>query len=359
MSDRFAPAFTIPTHFDNPAQPCLEFTPTPFDTECPTGIPPVFNKDDYPPLDGESWKDHQERLWKEEDRVDTESKRIKRALQDFEDLKEEHKEQEEGQKVAYEADLENWEQEEELRQRKLADYIACAQREVEERKREEQRRASAVADASTDTLASAENLDEAESEESMKLIADDPVFQAGIETGYQQRVAEEEEGQKTWKGKGKERLAETKLETDWVASKKRCVDCVKYDTTCRVLASGRAQACAACKKHKSKYEESLHKTMEEGFSDVVISNETQMDIMEEKVDKMVSLLAENLEVQKQILASLRKPRFDRVIVPPVKKKGSKSDKRPGPEEAEASKSSKKRKRGDDDDEEYEGESEKE
>ncbi|KAF9259548.1 hypothetical protein L218DRAFT_963590, partial [Marasmius fiardii PR-910] len=257
-----------------------------------------FNKDDYPPLDSKSRKDHRERLQKEEDRVDTESKRIKR--------------------------------------RKWADYIAHAQREVEERKREEQRKASAAADASTDTPASTENPDDAESEEPMKLITDDPVFQAGVETGYQQRVAEEEEGQKTRKGKGKERSAETESETEWVASKKRCVDCVKYDTTCCVLASGRAQACAACKKH----EESLCKTMEEGFSNVVISNETCMDMMEEKVDKM-------------------KLRFDGVIVPPAKKKRSKSDKQPGPEEAEASKSSKKRKRGDDDNEEYEGESEKE
>ncbi|KAF9265028.1 hypothetical protein L218DRAFT_957690 [Marasmius fiardii PR-910] len=292
MSNRSAPELTIPTHFNNPARPCLEFTPTPFDIECPTGIPLVFNKDDYPPLDGESQKDHQERLRKEEDRVDTESKGIKRALQDFEDLKEEHEEQEEGQKAAYEADLEN--------------YIARAQHEVEERKREEQHRASAVADASTDTLASAENPDEAESKEPMKLIADNPVFQVGVETGYQQRVAEEEEGQKTRKGKGKEKSAET----EWVALKKRCVDCVKYDTTCRVPASGRAQACAACKKHKSK------------------------------------------------CLNTGQP-FDGVIVPPAKKKGSKSDKRLGPEEAEASKSSKKRKRGDDDDKEYEGELEKE
>ncbi|KAF9263128.1 hypothetical protein L218DRAFT_1036799 [Marasmius fiardii PR-910] len=283
MSDRSAPEFTIPTHFDNPTRPCPEFTPTPFDTECPTGIPPVFNKDDYPPLDGESWKDHREQLQKEEDRVDTER-----------------------MKAVYEADLENWEQEEELRQWKRADYIAHAQREVEERKREEQCRASAVADASTDTPASAENPDD------MKLIADDPVFQ-------------EEEGQKTRKGKGKRK--ERSVETEWVVSKKN--------------------------------EESLRKMMEEGFSDVVISNETQMDMMEEKVDKMVSLLVENLEVQKQILTSLRKLRFDGVIVPPAKKKGSKSDKRLGPEEAEASKSLKKRKRGDDDDEEYEGESERE
>ncbi|KAF9257544.1 hypothetical protein L218DRAFT_965250, partial [Marasmius fiardii PR-910] len=76
---------------------------------------PFFNKDDYPPLDGKSRKDHQERLREEEGRVDTESKRIKRALQDFEDLKDEHEEQEEGRKVAYEADLESWEQEEEIR----------------------------------------------------------------------------------------------------------------------------------------------------------------------------------------------------------------------------------------------------
>ncbi|KAF9268961.1 hypothetical protein L218DRAFT_953515 [Marasmius fiardii PR-910] len=278
MSDGSASDFTIPTHFNNPARPYLEFTSTPFDIERPTGIPPVFNKDNYPPLDGELWKDHWERLRKEEDRVDTESKRIKRVLQDFEDLREEHEEQEEGRKAAYEADLEN--------------YIARAQHEVEERKREEQCRASAVADVSIDTPVSAENPGEAESEE--------PV---GVETGYQQRVAEEEEGQKTRKGKGKERSAET----EWVASKKRCVDCVKYNTTCRVPASRRARACAACKK--------------------------------------------------QILTSLQKLRFDGVIVPPVKKKGSKSDKRPGPEEAEASKL-KKRKRGDDD-EEYEGESEKE
>ncbi|KAF9257770.1 hypothetical protein L218DRAFT_965032, partial [Marasmius fiardii PR-910] len=114
MSDGSTPEFTIPTHFDNPAWPRPEFTPTPFDTERPTGIPPVFNKNDYPPLDGKSRKDHWERLWKEEDRMDIESKRIKRVLQDFEDLKEEHKEREEGQKAAYEADLEIWEQEEEL-----------------------------------------------------------------------------------------------------------------------------------------------------------------------------------------------------------------------------------------------------
>ncbi|KAF9265024.1 hypothetical protein L218DRAFT_957677 [Marasmius fiardii PR-910] len=294
MSNGSAPEFTIPTHFDNPTQPHPEFTPMPFDTECPTGIPLVFNKDDYPPLEGESWKDHRERLRKEKDRVDTESKRIKRVLQDFEDLKEEHEEQEEGRKAAYEADLENWEQEEELRQWKWADYIAHVQREVEERKREEQRRASAAADASTDTPVSAENPDDAESEEPMKLIADNP----------------EEEGQKTRKGKGKERSVETESETEWVASKKRCVDCVKYDTTCHVLASGRARACTACKKHKSK------------------------------------------------CLNTGQP-FDRVIVPPAKKKGSKSDKRLGPEEAEVSKSLKKRKRGDDDDEEYEGESEKE
>ncbi|KAF9256671.1 hypothetical protein L218DRAFT_1007104 [Marasmius fiardii PR-910] len=117
MSDRSTPEFSIPTHFDNPAQPRLEFTPTPFDIEHPTGIPPVFNKDDYSPLDGKSRKDHRERLRKEEDRVDTESKRIKRAMQDFEDLKEEHEEREEGRKAVYEADLENWEQEEEIRQR--------------------------------------------------------------------------------------------------------------------------------------------------------------------------------------------------------------------------------------------------
>ncbi|KAF9256300.1 hypothetical protein L218DRAFT_950109 [Marasmius fiardii PR-910] len=267
MSDRSAPEFSIPTHFDNPARPRPEFTPTPFDIERPTRIPPVFNKDDYPPLDGESQKDHWERLRKEEDRVDTESKRIKRALQDFEDLKEEHEEQEEGQKAAYEADLESWEreeeirqwkQEEEIRQWKQVDYIARVQCEVEERKREEQRKASAAADVSTDTPASAENLDEAESEEPMKLIADDPVFQVGIKTGYQQRVAEEEEGQKTRKGKGKERSAETESETEWIASKKN--------------------------------EESLHKTMEEGLNDVVISNETRMDLMEEKVDKIKSSL---------------------------------------------------------------------
>ncbi|KAF9251434.1 hypothetical protein L218DRAFT_968649 [Marasmius fiardii PR-910] len=239
-------------------------------------------------------------------------------MQDFEDLKEEHEEWEEGRKAAYEADLESWEQEEEIRQRKWVDYIAHAQREVEERKKEEQRRASAVADVSTDTPASAENPDEAESEEP-----------AGIETGYQQRVAEEEEGQKTWKGKAKERSAETKSETEWVPSKKSvsfilfkfflnslssgCVDCVKYDTTCRIPASGRVRACAACKKHKSKCsntgqpssalvsadEESLRKTMEEGLNDVVISNETRMDLIEEKMDKIVSLLAENLEVQKR------------------------------------------------------------
>ncbi|KAF9256674.1 hypothetical protein L218DRAFT_966145, partial [Marasmius fiardii PR-910] len=252
MSDGSAPELTIPTHFDNPARPCLEFTPTPFDIERPTGIPPVFNKDNYPLLDGESQKDHWERLQKEEDRVDTESKRIKRAMQDFEDLKEEHKEREEGRKMAYEADLESWEQEEEIRQRKQADYIAHAQCEIEERKREEQHKESAAADVSTDTPVSAENVDDAESEEPMKLITDDPVFQAGVKTGYQQRVAEEEEGQKTQKGKGKERSAETESETDWVASKKRCVDCIKYDTTCRILASGRVRACAACKKRKSK-----------------------------------------------------------------------------------------------------------
>ncbi|KAF9255832.1 hypothetical protein L218DRAFT_966931 [Marasmius fiardii PR-910] len=293
MSNGSAPELTILTHFDNPAHPCPEFTPMPFDTERPTGIPPVFNKDNYPPLDGELQNDHWERLQKEEDRVDTESKRIKRALQDFEDLKEEHEEQEEGRKVVYEADLEN--------------YIAHAQHEVEEGKREEQRKVSAAADVPTDTLASTENPDEVESEEPMKLITDDPVFQAGIETG----------GAEDLEGKGKERLAET----EWVASKKRCVDCVKYDTTCCVPTSRQAQACAACKKHKSK--------------------------------------CSNTGRPFQILASLRKPRFDGVIVPPAKKKGSKSDKRPGPEEAEASKSSKKRKRGDDDNEEYEGESEKE
>ncbi|KAF9252446.1 hypothetical protein L218DRAFT_968599, partial [Marasmius fiardii PR-910] len=198
MSDGSTPELTIPTHFDNPARPRPEFTPTPFDIECPTGIPPVFNKDDYPLLDGESRKDHCERLRKEEDRVDTESKRIKRAMQDFEDLKEEHEEREEGRKMAYEADLESWEQEEEIRQRKWAGG------------------------------------------------------REGVETGYQQRVAEEEEGQKTRKGKGKERSAEAESETEWVPSKKRCVDCVKYDTTCRVPASGRARACGACKKRKSR-----------------------------------------------------------------------------------------------------------
>ncbi|KAF9254117.1 hypothetical protein L218DRAFT_1010087 [Marasmius fiardii PR-910] len=345
MSDESAPEFTIPTHFDNPTWPCPEFTPTPFDTERPTRIPPVFNKDDYPSLDSESRKDHQEQLRKEEDRVDTESKRIKRMLQDFEDLREEHEEREEGRKVVYEADLESWEQEEEIQQRKRADYIAHAQREVEERKREEQRRASAVADVSTNTPASAENPDEAESKEPMKLIADDPVFQAGVETGYQQRVAEEEEGQKTRKGKGKERSAETEWGVLTVST------CKKRKSKCSN--TGRPSSALV-----SADEESLHKTMEEGFSNVIISNETRMDLMEEKVDKMVSLLAENLEVQKQILASLQKPRFHGVIVPPAKKKGSKSDKRPGPEEAKASKS-KKRKRGDDDDEEYERESEKE
>ncbi|KAF9254024.1 hypothetical protein L218DRAFT_951893, partial [Marasmius fiardii PR-910] len=142
----------------------------------------------------------------------------------------------------------------------------------------------------------------------------------GVETGYQQRVAEEEEGRQTWKGKGKEGSAET----EWVLAKKN--------------------------------EEALRKTMEEGLSDIVISIETQIDMIEEKVDKMVGLLAQNLEVQKQILTSLWKPRFDGVIVPPAKKKGSKSDKRLGPEEAEGSKSLKKRKRGDD---AYEGETEKE
>ncbi|KAF9266304.1 hypothetical protein L218DRAFT_942533 [Marasmius fiardii PR-910] len=145
MSDGSAPDFTIPTHFDNPTQPRPEFTPTPFDAEPPTGIPPIFNKDNYPPLD--------------------ESKRIKRALQDFEDLKEEHEEQEEGRKAAFEADLQNWEQEEELRQQNWVDYIARAQGEVEERKKEEQRRASAVADASPDVLVSAENLDDMEPKE--------------------------------------------------------------------------------------------------------------------------------------------------------------------------------------------------
>ncbi|KAF9259780.1 hypothetical protein L218DRAFT_963257, partial [Marasmius fiardii PR-910] len=233
MSDGSAPELTIPTHFDNPTRPCPEFTPTPFDIERPTGVPPVFNKDNYPLLDGESRK--------EEDRVDTESKRIKRAMQDFEDLKEEHKEQEEGQKMAYKADLESWEQEEEIRQRKRADYIAHVQREIEERKREEQGKESAAADVSTDTPASAENANDAESEEPIS-----------VKTGYQQQVAEEEEGQKTRKGKGKERSAETELETKWVPSKKRCVDCVKYDTTCRVPASGQVQACTACKKRKSR-----------------------------------------------------------------------------------------------------------
>ncbi|KAF9267273.1 hypothetical protein L218DRAFT_955752 [Marasmius fiardii PR-910] len=262
MSNGSAPELTISTHFDNPARPRPEFTPTPFDTEHPTGIPLVFNKDDYPPLDGKLWKDYRERLWKEEDRVDTESKRIKRALQDFEDLKEEHEERKEGRKAAYEADLESWEQEEEIRQQKWVDYIAHAQCEVEERKREEQ---------------------------------------CGRRNWVSATSCRGRRGTEEPEGKGKGEVGGNRV---------GCVDYVKYDTTCHVLASGRARA---CKKRKSKCsntsrpsstlisadEESLRKTMEEGLSDVIISNETQMDLMEEKVDKIVSLLAENLEVQKR------------------------------------------------------------
>ncbi|KAF9263131.1 hypothetical protein L218DRAFT_1000044 [Marasmius fiardii PR-910] len=315
MSDGSAPEFTIPTHFDNPARPRPEFTPMPFDAECPTGIPP-----------------------KEEDKVDTESKRIRRALQDFEDLKEEHKEQEEGWKAAYEADLENWEQEEELRQWKQADYIAHAQREVEERKREEQCRASAAADASPDVLASTENQDEAESEEPMKLIADDPVFQAGIETGYQQQVAKEEEGQKTQKGKGKERSAETEWGVLTVSSMTQLAMYRHLDER------GLAQPARSASPNVRTLADCLLPSYLEMKS-------LCMDMMEEKVDKMIPWA----DYFTEILASLRKPRFDRVVVPPAKKKGSKGDKRPGPKEAEGSKLSKKRKRGDDDDEEYEGE----
>ncbi|KAF9258622.1 hypothetical protein L218DRAFT_1080352 [Marasmius fiardii PR-910] len=146
--------------------------------------PLVFNKDDYPPLDGKLWKDHWERLQEEEDKVDTVIKKIKRVLQDFEDLKEEHKEWEMERRAAFKADLQtHWE--------------------MEERKKEQERVVSAVADkeksamtdTSSNTLVSGERPGEAEPEEPMKLIADDPVFQMGVQINYQQWVAEEEEGQ--------------------------------------------------------------------------------------------------------------------------------------------------------------------